>query len=55
MTALRTAIKVTAEAGGAAVVNGAQHLQLRPGQPPSALFQESRACLANNIGHLEER
>jgi hypothetical protein len=35
---LRTAIEVTAEAGGAAVVNGAQHLQLRPCQPPSALF-----------------
>jgi hypothetical protein len=53
MTTANAAIPMAAQSGGAATLDGMQHLPLRPGQPGPAPFDEAFALGAKDIGHLE--
>src|ERR1700756_1470485 len=46
-------IEMPAQGGGATARNGSQHLEVLPGDPFTAAFDESASCGANQIGHLE--
>ena len=53
MATAGTAIQVTTEYCGAAMLDGAQHLQMLPSQPGAVALDEVFAMLSNDIGHLE--
>jgi hypothetical protein len=53
MTTAKAAIPVAAQSGGAATLDGIEHLPLGPSQPGPAPFDEAFALGANDIGHLE--
>jgi len=46
---------MSAECGGAAAFDSLQHLQVTPGDPVVAAFDEGLSSLADDIGHLQER
>src|SRR5258708_3038512 len=46
-------IEMPAQGGGATARDGAQHLEVLPGDPFTAAFDESASRGANQIGHLE--
>jgi hypothetical protein len=41
--------------GGTAAFDGLQHLQVMPGDPTVAAFDEGMSSGADDIGHLQER
>jgi hypothetical protein len=53
VAALATAIQVSTEHGGAAVLDGEQHPQVQPRQPGPVVFDETLTMRANDICHLE--
>ena len=53
MAIANTAIPVGAQSGGAATLDGMQHLPLGPGEPGPAALDEALALCAKDIGHLE--
>ncbi len=53
MAAANASVPVTAQSGGAATLDGVQHLPLCPGQPGPTAFDEALTLGANDIGHLE--
>ena len=46
-------IEMAAQGGGATARNGSQHLEMSPGDPFTAAFDEAASRGANQIGHLE--
>jgi hypothetical protein len=46
-------IEMPAQGGGATARDGSQHLEVLPGDPPAAAFEEGGSRGANQIGHLE--
>src|SRR5580700_374127 len=48
-------IEMPAQGGGATARDGPQHLEVLPGDPFTAAFDESASRGANQIGHLEGR
>src|SRR5580700_3694477 len=46
-------IEMPAQGGGATARDGPQHLEVLPGDPFTAAFDESASRGANQIGHLE--
>src|SRR5215471_3366043 len=46
-------IEMPAQGGGATARDGSQHLEVLPGNPFTAAFEESASRGANQIGHLE--
>src|SRR5215471_21214834 len=48
-------IEMPAQGGGATARDGSQHLEVLPGNPFTAAFDESASRGANQIGHLEWR
>src|ERR1035438_7845533 len=48
-------IEMPAQCGGATAHDGSQHLEVLPGDPPAASFDECVSRCANQIGHLEWR
>ena len=46
-------IEMPAQGGGATARNGSQHLEMLPGDPFTAVFDEAASRGANQIGHLE--
>ena len=46
-------IEMPAQGGGATARDGPQHLEVLPGDPCAAAFDESASRGANQIGHLE--
>jgi len=55
MSTARALIDVAAECGGAAACNRKQDFEVRPTEPLTVAFDESGACGADQIGHLQER
>src|ERR1700680_304919 len=53
MAASRTSVQMAGESCPAAVPDGAQYLQLRPGQMSSVSLDEAVARDTNDVGHLE--
>ena len=51
--ALTTTIQVSAERCRAAVLDGEEDAEVKPGQPGSVLFDKAVAMRANDVGHLE--
>jgi hypothetical protein len=51
-SALRAGIEVTSERGGAAVLNGAEGLELLEIEAPSIPLEEALALHAEDVGHL---
>jgi hypothetical protein len=48
-------IEMPAQGGGATARDGSQHLEVLPGDPPAASFDEGTSRGANQIGHLKRR
>jgi hypothetical protein len=44
---------MAAERGGAAALDGREHLQVTARQPRPVAIDETFACCANDVGHLE--
>src|SRR5215471_10470525 len=55
MSTARALIDVTAECGGATACNGKQDFNMRPTEPRTVALDESGACGADQIGHLQGR
>src|ERR1700694_829766 len=55
MSAVGTAIAMTAECGGAAACDREQDFLMLPGDPAATAFHESMTSTANNIGQLQRR
>jgi hypothetical protein len=55
MSAAGALIEMPAERGGATLLNGQQHFDMLPGDPPEVSFDECVSRGANEIGHLERR
>src|SRR3954451_20765940 len=55
MTTLRTAVFVSAERSGAAVLNSTKNANVLPRYRATALLYKIFANLAKNIGHLQRR
>lgn len=53
MTALRTGIDVAAQRCRTAMLNSAQHLEMLPSQPATALLNEISTDCAKDFSHLE--
>src|SRR5438477_2696508 len=53
MAALTTAIQMSAERSGAAVLDGEQDTKVEPRQPGAVPFDETVAVRANDLCHLE--
>jgi len=53
MSAASAFIEMAAERGGATPQNGQQHLDMLPGDPLTASFDEGVSRSADQIGHLE--
>jgi hypothetical protein len=53
MAASGTSVQVAAKGCRAAVPDGAQYLQLRPGQMSPVSIDEAVARYTNDVGHLE--
>src|SRR5262252_10725699 len=53
VAAVDALIEMPAQGGGATARDGAQHLEVLPGDPFTAAFEESASRGANQIGHLE--
>ena len=53
MTASGTTIKMTAQLGCAAALDGVEHAHVLPGQPGPVLLDEAPLVLSDDIGHLE--
>lgn len=53
MTTAGAAVQMTTERRRAAMLDGAQHFQLLPGQSGPVALDEILAVLSNDIGHLE--
>ena len=51
--ALTTTIQVSTECCRAAVLDGEEDAEVKPGQPGSVLFDKAVAMRANDVGHLE--
>ncbi len=52
VTAMRTVIEMTAQRGGAAAPDSAQHLQMLIAEPGAVLFYETITVRAKYVGHL---
>ncbi len=48
-------IQMTSHGGGAAALDGDEHLQVQPGEPGGRAVCESMACGGYDIGQLQER
>ena len=55
MSAAGAAIAMAAQSGGAATHDGGQHLLVLPADPLAAAVDEALPCVANDVGHLQER
>jgi hypothetical protein len=55
MPAAGALVEMTAESGGAAARNGQERLDMLPGDPPAASFDECVSRSTDEIGHLEHR
>lgn len=55
MPAAGTFIEMAAERGGAAAFDRSQHFHMRPGNPLTAVLDESISRGADQIGHLKRR
>ena len=55
MPAARACIDVTAECGCATANDGEQDLNMCPTEPLTVEFEESSACDADQVGHLQGR
>jgi hypothetical protein len=53
MSAVGTAITVSAQRGGAAADDSQQHLLMLPIHPPPTEFDKGLSRTANDIGHLQ--
>jgi len=55
MPAAGTLIEMAAERGGAAAFDCPEYFDMRPGNPPAAVLDESISGGADQIGHLQRR
>ncbi len=53
MPAAGTGIDVTTQGSRATTLDCTEHLQMLAGEPGLVPIEESRPCIANDIGHLE--
>ena len=55
MSTAGAAVAMAAQSGGAATHDGGQHLLMLSVDPSAAAFDEALPCVANDVGHLQER